>query len=161
MKLEAFKKSSGLLLESKTFLNRSIEAREAKSTVQSLELGRGGQFMVKLEKHIRDNNSGRGYLSRELYGALKKRSSENITALNQSDYRSGALYSAYMSAGFNYGSKARFISSVSEQEKSFQGLRQAIEIKKEYDARQELKAQEVIPVPIVELEPGSIIDEEA
>jgi hypothetical protein len=61
----------------------------------------------KLEKHIKDHNSGEGHRSREMYSETKRNSLENSEMLSRSNAETANMYASYSTLFSTYEKKAR------------------------------------------------------
>lgn len=69
------------------------------------EGAKGNAFRLKLEKHIRDHNSGEGHRSREMYKEVDRSQKENSEILKGKD--ASILYAGYSTLFTSYDKKAR------------------------------------------------------
>ena len=72
----------------------------------------GNAFRIKLEKHLHDHETGKGYLSEDMYGINDDKDKRNAEVLANTNPKAALLYDSYMTAGFSYDKKARFITGI-------------------------------------------------
>ena len=108
-------------------LNKTVFGRDRNASV--IELSEN-VFRNKLEKHIDDYESGKGYKSRKTGGEVLGRHLESSSALNNLDPDAGTAYSAY-SGGFSYGRNARFKAGVGHATEHIQRITAAYEKEEE------------------------------
>lgn len=89
----------------------TTRASDAGSTLASEQ---GSSFGTRLYRHISDHLAGRGYLSREMYAAINDKDKMTSNLLSGLDPGTSLLYDSYMTAGFSYSNKARFVTAVNE-----------------------------------------------
>ena len=74
----------------------------------------GQSLRRKLEKHLNDHYSGHGNLSKDMYGMVRNKAIENSSVLASSNPKALKMYAGYLSAGFSYGIRARFVVGTDE-----------------------------------------------
>ena len=88
----------------------------AKISLSSLD------FTNRLERHLSDYNSGKGYLSNSIGLEVLDKQDNTSTALSESSPRELARYSGYVS-GFGYSQRARFVKGVDEMASSLKNFK--------------------------------------
>jgi hypothetical protein len=119
---EQKKISSDTNSSSKTDITPKETPNSENSDATVSRLGDGG-FSSRLYKHISDYYAGEGRLSKDTNREIVKKDNNASNILNIEDPKSGGQYSAYKTAGFAYGTKARFISGVESSAKLSTNIR--------------------------------------
>jgi hypothetical protein len=69
-------------------------------------------FRTKLFRHISNHLSGQGYLSKPMYTILKDKNTQAADRLSAANPEAASMFNAYMTAGFPYDKKARFVTAI-------------------------------------------------
>lgn len=85
----------------------------------------GQSLRRKLEKHLNDHYSGHGNLSKDMYGMIRNKAFENSSVLGSSNPKALKMYAGYLSAGFSYGIRARFVMGSDEAARGEKKLQNA------------------------------------